>query len=68
MNIINNGLLFDDDDDFDDARIPRQIYERANYFNNFEDVEFCQRFRTTTPTALLILDLIQDEIEFPFDM
>lgn len=68
MDIIYNDILFGDDDDFDDVRIPRQIYERANYFDSFEELVFFQRFRITKPTALSILELIEHEIEYPFDM
>lgn len=68
MNVINNFLYDDtDDEDFVDNIIPRRIYERANYFNSFDDHLFFQRFRITKPTALSILDLIELEIEFPFD-
>lgn len=66
MNILNNDLF--EDDDFVDLipRIPRQIYERAEYFNSFEEVLFFQRFRVTKHTALYILELIEHEIEFPY--
>ena len=69
MNVLNNDMLFENDDFADVAvvRIPRPI-ERANYFHSFDDLLFFQRFRITKVTAVYILNLIEHEIEFPYDM
>lgn len=66
MDIIN------DLDDLDEInivnRVPRRIYERADYFNSFDNVKFFQRFRISKQTALHILDLIDVQIERPYDL
>lgn len=64
--------IIDDDDDLEDINliifgIPRRIYHRYQYFQSFDDLTFFKRFRVTKPTALGILDEIEDEIEYPYD-
>ncbi|KAG5868041.1 hypothetical protein JTB14_001733 [Gonioctena quinquepunctata] len=61
-----------DDDDLDDLNliiygIPRRIYHRNEYFNSWDDLTFFSRFRVTKPTSLYILNLIEAEIEHPYD-
>lgn len=47
--------------------IPRRVYERANYFNNFDHMTFFQRFRLTKETVLHVLDQIQHLLDFEVD-
>lgn len=64
---------FPEDYDFDEVNliingIPRQIYERNNYFDSFDDDKFYKRFRLTKPTALNIVALIEMQIEYPHNL
>ncbi|XP_031328994.1 putative nuclease HARBI1 [Photinus pyralis] len=48
--------------------IPRQVYNRSDYFHSFDDLTFFQRFRITKPTAISILELIEPHIEYPYNL
>lgn len=43
--------------------IPRRVYERPNYFDDFDHLTFFQRFRLTKDTVLHVLDQIQHLLE-----
>lgn len=47
------------------SRKPRNFRPRIDNFNKWNDEEFFFRFRLTKPTVLMILNLINDKIEFP---
>lgn len=72
MELPIHGFI-NDDDDLDEINlvifgIPRRVCNRHNYFESFDDLTFFQRFRVTKPTALQILNEIEADIEFPYDM
>lgn len=48
--------------------LPRRIYDRKEYFYSFDNWTFFQRFRVTKDTALNILDMIEQHIEYPYDL
>ncbi|KAG5869690.1 hypothetical protein JTB14_025717 [Gonioctena quinquepunctata] len=67
------SIIVDEDDDLDDLNviihgIPRRVYNRADYYNSFDDLTFFKRFRVTKPTAILILNEIEVEIEHPYNL
>ena len=66
-------LLFDDDDDIEvfelvEFGIPRQIYERADYFHTMDDTTFRRRFRLTKEVVLDILTRIEERLEVPYNL
>lgn len=56
--------FYDDEDDFV-VRRPRGVRERAEDFDNLDDVDFVTRFRLTKPTVLTVPESIEDKIEYP---
>lgn len=50
-----------------DEGFPRRIYDRPNYFNTMDEMTFFKRFRLKKATALELLELIEEELEFPHD-
>jgi len=48
-------LLFTDYFDYAGGRKPREILERANPFEEYDDEKFRERFRFTKPAVLHIL-------------
>lgn len=54
--------FYDDEDDF---VVPRGVRERAEDFDNLDDVDFVTRFRLTKPTVLTVPESIEDKIEYP---
>ncbi|KAJ8978520.1 hypothetical protein NQ317_008589 [Molorchus minor] len=65
--------IFDDDEDdvqiyeFIQFGLPRQVYERNNYFNVLDDVAFRKRFRLSKDCVLDVLRLIDNHLEYPYD-
>ncbi len=74
MEIAN--AIFEENEDIDDLfvldflenRIPRQIYERSHYFDTLDEVAFRRRFRLSRESVLYILDIIQEHLEYPYDV
>lgn len=71
--ILEDNIILEDDDELDELNliffgVPRQVYQRADYFHTFDEHTFFRRFRVTKSTALLILNLIEAEIEYPYDV
>jgi hypothetical protein len=70
--MINLDILEEDDDldvlEFLENGIPRQIYERNNYFDTLDEVAFRRRFRLSRPIVLHLLIQIEYELEYPLDM
>ena len=71
--ILNSGVFddwrfLDDDDDYADVlgliRRPYYLPVRAN-IDNWDDVDFFQRFRLTKRTFLIVLQLIAPAIKHP---
>jgi len=71
--VINIAFEDDDDDDNEDEfiifaiRRPRWIRERAEDFDNLDDIDFVTRYRLSKPTVLSILEKIEDALEFETD-
>lgn len=54
---------FDDDlkiFDFFENGFPKKVYKRSNYFDKLDNLTVFRRFRLTKPTALQILDTIEE--------
>jgi hypothetical protein len=47
---------------------PRQIYNSANHFANLDELSLFRRLRFTKNTTLALLELIEEELEFPSDI
>lgn len=60
-------FLGDDEDklNFLNFGIPRQIYDRTNYFNTLDEVSFQRRFRLSKEAVLFLLNLIEKDLEYP---
>lgn len=54
--------------DFIQHGIPRQMYIRQNYFDTMDEANFRRRFRLCRQSVLIILELIEKRLEFPYDM
>lgn len=48
--------------------IPRRVNIRPDYFHSLSDMEFFQRFRLRKETVLDILILIENDLEFIYDV
>lgn len=67
MEVFNDADAFIDDLEVVEIiihRFPRRTYDRANYFDSLEEHDFVRRFRLTKNTVLMVLELIEEEIEF----
>lgn len=51
-----------------DFGFPRRIYERSNYFDDLDETSFFRRFRLLKGTVLLLLEIIEDQLEYPHDL
>lgn len=63
-------LAFEDNDSDDEefvVRRPRWIREREVPFHGLDDKDFVTRFRLSKQTVLLVLQAIEDRLEFPTD-
>lgn len=49
------------------VRRPRIFKDRHCYFEEYDDVDFCTRFRLSKDMTLDILQLIEDKLEYPSD-
>lgn len=72
MDMLNEIDFLDDDDievlDLIEYGIPRQIYERNNYFHMLDEAGFYKRFRLSRPCVLnTVLPLIEHRLEYPYD-
>lgn len=66
MEIEDEIMINDDVDALDiiDLGFPRRFYERANYFENMDELSFFRRFRLRKNTVLSILEQIEDQLEY----
>lgn len=55
INLIVNGL-------------PRQIYQRTEYFHSFDENNFLLRFRLSKRTAINLLEQIEPQLEYPYNL
>ncbi|KAG5869934.1 hypothetical protein JTB14_001218 [Gonioctena quinquepunctata] len=46
---------------------PRRIYERLNYFQDMNELTFFKRFRLLKGTVLQLIEIIEDQLEYPHD-
>lgn len=63
--------LMDDESDIleiIDFGFPKNVYERENFFETMDELNFFKRFRLTKMTVLQILARIEHQLEFPYDM
>lgn len=67
-------FCFEDEDDNDEediiifaVRRPRWIRERAQEFDNLDDRDFITRYRLSKATVLLILEQIEESLEYETD-
>ncbi|KAG5899824.1 hypothetical protein JTB14_012295 [Gonioctena quinquepunctata] len=47
---------------------PRRIYERSNYFQDMNELTFFKRFRLLKGTVLRLMEIIEDQLEYPHDL
>lgn len=72
-NKIFKKMDFDDEELFQDLLdmeiidfgFPRKIYNRSNCFDDLDNLTFFRRFRLYKETALHLLTLIEDDLEYP---
>lgn len=69
MDEIINFVLFDeyDDHNVEENRRPRIIRPRINYFEIFDDVDFIRRFGIPQHSFTMLLERIQNEIQYNTD-
>nr|CAI5830757.1 unnamed protein product [Callosobruchus analis] len=68
---VEEEIFLDDDMDILDIinfGFPRRLYERPNYIEDMDDLGFLRRFRITKATAVAVLELIEDQLEFENDL
>lgn len=68
---IEDELLIEDDLDLLDVidfGFPRRRYERSQHFDEMDDLLFFRRFRLMKETVLHILQIIENELEYPHDL
>lgn len=61
------------DDDLDildviDLGFPRKQYTRSEYFLEMDELTFFKRFRLLKESVMHILNLIEDQLEYPHDL
>ncbi|KAK4884252.1 hypothetical protein RN001_000523 [Aquatica leii] len=54
--------------EFIEFGLPRQIYQRNDYFHSLDDFAFRKRFRLTRECVLHLLTLIEHHLEYPLDI
>lgn len=68
-----NNLVFNEESDESDNeglgqfRRARWIREREDFFEDYDEVDFKTHFRLSRRSALLVLDRIENNLEFPTD-
>lgn len=70
MNFVFENNLFEEDLEIIDLvnfGFPRRRYERSNYYENLDELQFFQRFRLRKNTAYNVLTTIEDQLEFYHD-
>ncbi|XP_039293495.1 putative nuclease HARBI1 [Nilaparvata lugens] len=61
-------LAFESDSDEENViRRPRWIKERANEFDDLDNIDFITKYRLSKRTVLCVLELIEHKLEFPSD-
>lgn len=64
--------MFMDDDlevlDLLEEGFPRKQYLRKNYYTELDNTTFFQRFRLTKPTVLRLVEILEEDLEFPDDL
>lgn len=61
------GLLENLEDMETKTRRPRLFQMRRNYYEEYNEDSFKTRFRLSKPSALNVLQLIENKLEFPND-
>lgn len=68
---IEDELFVEDDQEILDIILfgfPRRNYERAEYFDEMDNMSFFRRFRLTKDSVLSLLVEIEDELEYGNDL
>lgn len=66
--IFENEDILENLDSLDNiVKRPRIYKERRKYFEEYDDVDFCTRFRLSKESVLDVLELIEDKLEYPSD-
>lgn len=68
---LEDAIFLEDDMDLLDIiefGFPKRRFEKANYFQDMDNLSFFRRFRLTKPTVLSILEEIETDIEFENDL
>lgn len=64
-------IFIEDDEDIlniIDFGFPRRLLQRPNHFEEMDDLGFFRRFRLTKETTLFVLTLIEEQLEFQYDL
>lgn len=65
VDVVNIIDIVDNVDNVDEVdKIPRKIYIRQNIFENCSEEEFFRRFRLTKATTLVLLEKIEENLEY----
>lgn len=48
--------------------IPKQIYERSDFFSSLDDIAFKRRFRLSKESVLFVLTYIETDLEYSNDL
>lgn len=60
--------IFDDDLEIleiIEQGFPRRVFQRHNYFDELDDYTFFRKFRLYKGTVLMLLENIEQELEYP---
>ncbi|XP_055914714.1 uncharacterized protein LOC129947951 [Eupeodes corollae] len=69
MNFELADLLEDDVEVLEliEVGVPRQVYDRNEYFFSFDELAFYKRFRLTKKMAIHVLEQIEKDLERPYN-
>lgn len=61
------NLIFEEESDDDDVivRRPRWLRERCDFFELYDEVDFKIHFRLSKQSAMYVLELIENRLEYP---
>ncbi|KAB0804908.1 hypothetical protein PPYR_01878 [Photinus pyralis] len=68
---VEDEIILDDDHDFLEIiefGFPRKFYQRPNFFEEMDDLNFLKRFRLTKQATMSVLELIENQLEFENDL
>ncbi|XP_031348100.1 putative nuclease HARBI1 [Photinus pyralis] len=68
---VEDEIILDDDHDFLEIiefGFPRKFYQRPNFLEEMDDLNFLKRFRLTKQATMSVLELIENQLEFENDL